>query len=113
MPPPRGCCGRRCGADRSTSWPGRPGRGSMSEATNRACSMEDVLAQLRRRQRMRHAIDLLLRGVLYGAAAAAVIAAVGIASRAGWVHGIPWRVLWAIPAVAAGGALVGLLRHVD
>src|SRR5262249_24625936 len=102
-----------CGANRNTSWLPGPGRSSMSEARADGHTMDDVLARLRQRQRIRHAVDLLLRGLLYGAVLAAVVAGVGLATRGAWMQAAPWRVIWIVPIVAAAAAGVGFMRRVD
>ncbi|GMU33605.1 MAG: hypothetical protein HS101_13690 [Planctomycetia bacterium] len=77
-------------------------------------SIKQVLEALRRRQRIVHVVEFASLGLLYGAAAAAILGATRIflgTAEAPWLS--PWAVLSFAPLGCAVGAIMGAIFRVD
>ena len=75
--------------------------------------MNEILAQLRRRQRLLRALQHSGQGLLYGTIIALGIATLATILRSEWLQTEPWIALLSIPAAAVVGTIIGLLRPVD
>ncbi len=84
----------------------------MSDSQRRP-SMDEILLHLRRRRRLLHALRHSGQGLLYGAALSVGIITLAAILQSEWLHTQPWFGLLCIPAAAAAGAAIGLLRPVN